>query len=111
MTTDRREHWENFYRSKAPDAVSWHAPQLATSLALLRQVGLHTGSRVIDVGAGASTLVRDVPPPTGAFDLWHDRAVLHFLIEPADAAAYSQDSSTRRTRHPGARRRPLPSPF
>lgn len=130
MTTDRREHWENVYRSKAPDAVSWFAPHLESSLALLRQAGLHVGSRVIDVGAGASTLVDDlldtgvtqltvldlstaaleiskqrlgdratavswiagdvrhVALPEGAFDLWHDRAVLHFLTEPADISAY-----------------------
>jgi len=28
------------------------------------------------------------PPNLGAFDVWHDRAVFHFLIEPADRAAY-----------------------
>jgi SAM-dependent methyltransferase len=26
----------------------------------------------------------------GAFDFWHDRAVLHFLTDPADAARYAQ---------------------
>ena len=26
--------------------------------------------------------------PDGAYDLWHDRAVFHFLTEPADRAAY-----------------------
>jgi SAM-dependent methyltransferase len=26
--------------------------------------------------------------PSRAFDVWHDRAVLHFLTEPADAARY-----------------------
>jgi len=26
--------------------------------------------------------------PTDAYDLWHDRAVFHFLTEPADRAAY-----------------------
>jgi SAM-dependent methyltransferase len=30
------------------------------------------------------TTISDV----GTFDLWHDRAVLHFLIEPQDRAAY-----------------------
>lgn len=27
-------------------------------------------------------------PPQGAFSIWHDRAVFHFLIEEADRAAY-----------------------
>lgn len=26
--------------------------------------------------------------PDGVYDLWHDRAVFHFLVEPADRAAY-----------------------
>lgn len=130
MDTDRREHWEDVYRNKAPDAVSWYTPHLDSSLALLRQSGLNAGSRVIDVGAGASTLVDDLIDagvreitaldlsnaalavsrqrlgaragavnwlaadirqaalPEAGYDLWHDRAVLHFLTEPADIAAY-----------------------
>ncbi len=31
--------------------------------------------------------------PRGAFDFWHDRAVLHFLTDPADAARYVQVAS------------------
>jgi hypothetical protein len=27
-------------------------------------------------------------PDVGQYDLWHDRAVFHFLTEPADRAAY-----------------------
>lgn len=33
--------------------------------------------------------MRDLPLGDGAFDAWHDRAVLHFLREPADRAAYA----------------------
>lgn len=32
--------------------------------------------------------VTRVDLPASAYDLWHDRAVLHFLVDPADAAAY-----------------------
>lgn len=32
--------------------------------------------------------VLTVPLPEGFFDLWHDRAVFHFLTEPADREAY-----------------------
>ena len=28
--------------------------------------------------------------PAGGFDLWHDRALFHFLTEPTDAARYAQ---------------------
>lgn len=34
------------------------------------------------------TSVLDWRPVPGLFDLWHDRAVLHFLTEPADQARY-----------------------
>ncbi len=129
---DRRTHWENIYRTKSANAVSWYRPHLEVSMEMLGEAGLFANSRVIDVGGGASTLVddlldrglRDVSvldaseealalvrhrlgdrarcvtwyvgdvlevalPPAG-FDFWHDRAVLHFLTDPADAARYAQ---------------------
>ncbi len=134
MTTqriDRRSHWQNVYRTRRVDAVSWYQPHLHVSLQLLAQAGLSARSRLIDVGAGASTLVddlldqglRDVSVvdvsaealalarlrlgaranrvtwyagdilelalPCGSFDFWHDRAVLHFLTDPEDAARYA----------------------
>ena len=57
---DRRTHWQNVYRTKRADSVSWYQPHLNVSLQLLEQAGLSPGSRVIDVGAGASTLVDDL---------------------------------------------------
>lgn len=130
MSEDRVSHWQSVYQSKSPDAVSWFAPHLASSLELLKQAGLTGTSRVIDVGAGASTLVDDLLElkvrsitaldisaaaldvarirlgpnaphvqwlvtdilnaelPAEGYDLWHDRATLHFLTDPADAARY-----------------------
>jgi ubiquinone/menaquinone biosynthesis C-methylase UbiE len=47
--------------------------------------------RLGDRGANVHWLVGDVTRvalPAGAFDYWHDRAVLHFLTLPDDAAAY-----------------------
>ena len=40
--------------------------------------------------ARAAWIVADVTTwrPTGQFDVWHDRAVFHFLTESADLAAY-----------------------
>lgn len=131
----RETHWENVYRTRPPDAVSWYRPHLETSLELLGMAGLATDSRVIDVGGGASTLVDDLvargvrsitvldisrsaldvvaqrlgprasavkwvasdvlsaPLPEAAFDLWHDRAVLHFLTDPEDAALYAAQAT------------------
>lgn len=53
-------HWEDVYRRKDAQGVSWYRPHLDVSLELLRQAGLNPGSRVIDVGGGASTLVDDL---------------------------------------------------
>jgi len=127
---DPRQHWENIYQTKAVDAVSWYAPHLAMSLALIQKVA-KKDSAIIDVGAGASTLVDDLLSagyqeltvldisepalactkkrlgssaasqvkwiagditsaalPLSAYDVWHDRAVFHFLTNPGQRAAY-----------------------
>jgi SAM-dependent methyltransferase len=31
--------------------------------------------------------------PEAGFDLWHDRAVLHFLLDPADVAGYARQAA------------------
>jgi SAM-dependent methyltransferase len=48
-------------------------------------------ARLGDRQSNASWLVKDVTrwsPPLEAFDLWHDRAVFHFLVEETDRAGY-----------------------
>ncbi|HET9109122.1 MAG TPA: class I SAM-dependent methyltransferase [Steroidobacteraceae bacterium] len=129
---DRQDHWQNIYRTKSADSVSWYRPRLDVSLELLTAAGMSATSRVIDVGGGASTLVDDlldrglrnvsvldlseqalavaqrrlgeraklvkwyagdvldIALPSGGFDLWHDRAVLHFLTDVSDAKRYAQ---------------------
>lgn len=53
-------HWEDVYQRKSVFEVSWYREHLDLSLSLLQQSGLGPGSRVIDVGGGASTLVDDL---------------------------------------------------
>lgn len=138
---DRRSHWDHVYRTKGPDHVSWFQAEARRSRALIERVAPSRDTRIIDVGAGASTLVdgllaagyRDVTvvdlSPTaltlaqqrigaaadtvtwlsgdvlalsfaaGAFDVWHDRAVFHFLTLPAERARYI--AQVRRTVAPG----------
>ena len=128
--TDKQQHWETVYRTKAPDAVSWYRPHLDTSLALIERAAPDRGAAVVDVGGGASTLVADLlargyrdlsvldisaaalnvarerlgeaadkvtwlaadlldaPLPQARYDLWHDRAVFHFLTEAEQRAHY-----------------------
>jgi SAM-dependent methyltransferase len=135
VSDERRNHWQNVYRTRKADTVSWYRSRLEVSLELLAWAGLSAGSRLIDVGGGASTLVDDlldqglsdvavldvseqalalarqrlgerakavrwyagdileISLPSGAFDFWHDRAVLHFLTSAADASRYSQTAA------------------
>ena len=124
------DHWENVYRSKNFNAVSWFAPHLGESLRLIEQLCPDKTAAIVDVGGGESTLVDDLwhrhyldlsvldisaaaidftKRRLGAkaqqvnwhvgditrynfadkkFDLWHDRAVFHFLTDPAARQAY-----------------------
>jgi SAM-dependent methyltransferase len=56
MSTNAAEHWNSVYATKATDEVSWFQRQPTTSQLLLTSVSSPSGA-VIDVGAGASTLV------------------------------------------------------
>lgn len=53
-------HWDSVYTSKQPEAVSWFQPHLGLSLQLIEQAGLSRNTRIVDIGAGASTLVDDL---------------------------------------------------
>jgi SAM-dependent methyltransferase len=136
-------HWNRVYETKAADRVSWYAPHLEQSLALIGQAALPKDAAIIDVGGGASTLPTDllalgytnvavldiaqaaidkakaqlgarsaeirwlvgdvttVPLAEGAYDLWHDRAVFHFLTDERDRAAYVRQ--VERALRPGGR--------
>ena len=127
---ESKEHWEKVYQTKAPDAVSWFAPHLETSLKLIEKAASEKLSKIIDVGGGESTLVDDlltrgyqnisvldisqtaidvakrrlgnaeklvqwycddiavVKLPDSYFDVWHDRAVFHFLTNPEHRLMY-----------------------
>ncbi len=127
---NRQAHWEKVYSSKSPSQVSWFRPHLQTSLALIERAAANRSASIIDVGAGASTLVDDLLArgyrgitvldisqraldvakdrlgeaaksirwlradvtqggfPQHSYDVWHDRAVFHFLTQPEERLAY-----------------------
>ena len=129
MSKQSESHWNSVYSTKAPDAVSWYAPHLKTSLQLIKRVAPKWPA-IIDVGGGESTLVDDllaegyryltvldisaeaievskkrfgvlatyinwrvgditkVDLPNNCYDVWHDRAVFHFLTNEDDRRAY-----------------------
>ncbi len=124
----RQAHWEDVYRAKATDELSWFQAQATVSLALVDLLDVSRDVAVVDVGAGASpflpalhrqgfrdltavdlsaraldalvtaagtsaglrTVVADVCTwsPPHAYGLWHDRAVLHFLVDDDARHAY-----------------------
>lgn len=127
---DAKAHWEYLYQTKGPDQMSWFEPEATLSVALIQRVAPTRNESIIDVGAGAATLVdglliagyhrltvldlsaaaleqarrrlgerasavewreADILTATlagGAFEVWHDRAVFHFLTDAADRRAY-----------------------
>ena len=131
---DRKLHWEHIYQDRKATEVSWYQQRPDYSLALISAAGANTSARIIDIGAGASTLVdylldagyqnitvldiaksaieqaktrlgnradsvvwleHDISDPNfagltadGLYDIWHDRAVFHFLTDAQDRTAY-----------------------
>jgi SAM-dependent methyltransferase len=127
---DREQHWENVYRNKATDEVSWFQQHAGASMRLIRETGVGLDAQIIDVGGGASVLVDNLLDagyrhltvldlsesalagtrtrlgdrasqvawiasditraalPASTYDVWHDRAVFHFLTDPSDRARY-----------------------
>lgn len=126
----RAEHWEQVYRTKGPDQVSWFQAEARLSRQLIEALHPDRAGAIIDVGGGASTLVDglldagyralsvldlspaalqqararlgtraervtwqaadilDVSLPAQRLDVWHDRAVFHFLTAADDRRRY-----------------------
>jgi 2-polyprenyl-3-methyl-5-hydroxy-6-metoxy-1,4-benzoquinol methylase len=55
--TDPKLHWENVYHENAPEEVSWFKTAHESSLSLIERTGMKKDDWIIDIGAGASTLV------------------------------------------------------
>jgi len=123
-------HWKDIYTKKDPKRVSWFQEHAETSLRIIQQQVIGKEAHIIDVGAGASTLVDDLlgagyekidvldisdealsiakqrlaakaehvnwisanildaDLPHHQYNLWHDRAVFHFLTDENDRKVY-----------------------
>jgi SAM-dependent methyltransferase len=55
-----RQHWEAIYTQHAPEQRSWFRPHLERSLEWVERAAPDKASPILDVGAGASTLVDDL---------------------------------------------------
>ena len=127
---DREQHWNDRYSTTIVEKLGWFRRHLERSLQWIDELGLPHDAPVIDIGAGASTLVDDLMErgftdisaldvsaealaitrkrlgesahsakwyvadvttaelPEASFDLWHDRAVFHFLTDESDRDLY-----------------------
>jgi len=54
---NRQAHWQNVYKEKGENQVSWFQERPAISLELIEAAGAEPGSAFIDIGGGASRLV------------------------------------------------------
>ena len=56
-TFDRKNHWENIYKTKELKDVSWFEPTPETSLGFFKQFNVPKSAKIIDIGGGDSFLV------------------------------------------------------
>ena len=138
---DSKAHWSGVYQTKQANDVSWYQNDPVMSLDFIRRAAPDSAARIVDAGAGASTLAdhlldagyRDLtlidlaaealdvvrqrlgdraasvafvegdvtapPLPTHTYDVWHDRAVFHFLTDEAARREYAD--AVRRVLKPG----------
>jgi len=130
---NKSDFWNNVYKSKDIDAVSWYADRLDTSLELIEKNCVQKENTIIDIGSGRSSLAYDlynlgynnltlldiseeaisqtlnrlgklpvsiktiigniskITTQENLYDLWHDRAVFHFLTEESQRIKYVQN--------------------
>ena len=133
MDDAMKDHWEHVYASKELDRLGWYEEDPEPSITLISRCSIDKDAPVLDVGAGASTLIDylvdhgykdviavdisetalqklskrlgkeksrrirwitdDITKPVhidklSGIALWHDRALLHFLLEEKERQMY-----------------------
>ena len=122
-----RSHWENIYKTKKIDGVSWFQETPLESLELIEKYSSNNSDKIIDIGCGKSFLadtllklnyenitlvdislnaLKEVKERLNnkslnfietdvlnlkleqTFDIWHDRAVFHFITEKESVEKY-----------------------
>jgi len=78
--------------SRLVDALSEEGFANLTVLDVSEAAMEKTKARLGARATGVTWIVADVTTwqPTGAYDVWHDRAAFHFLTAPEDRSAYAQ---------------------
>lgn len=53
-------HWNNLYKNSDPDKLGWYEERARPSLDLINECVLSKDARILNVGAGATTLIDDL---------------------------------------------------
>lgn len=133
INTMSKKHWDDVYAARDTQTLGWYEETPEPCLRLIASCALDKDAPILDVGAGATTLidnlldigysriaaldisetalaalqkrlgpdranrvqwiVDDITQPTailehGPVALWHDRALLHFLLQESERQAY-----------------------
>ena len=124
---DTRSHWENIYKNKKIDEVSWYEETPLESINLINKFSKNNHDKIIDVGCGKGFLADNLIKlnytnitlldislnalneinhrlnnrnvsfiesnildfrSKKKFDIWHDRAVFHFITNKKKVKEY-----------------------
>lgn len=55
--SEAKEHWENIYKTKLPNEVSWTQSKPRTSLNFIESFKVDKSAKIIDIGGGDSNLI------------------------------------------------------
>ena len=124
---EKKKHWENIYKTKNIDGVSWYQETPYESIELIKKFSTTDSDMIIDIGCGKSFLadnllklnyknitlvdislnaLKEVKERLNnkslnfietdvlnlklerTFDIWHDRAVFHFITNKKSVEKY-----------------------
>ena len=124
---EKKKHWENIYKTKNIDGVSWYQETPYESIELIKKFSTTDSDMIIDIGCGKSFLadnllklnyknitlvdislnaLKEVKERLNnkslnfietdvlnlklerTFDIWHDRAVFHFITNKKSIEKY-----------------------
>lgn len=57
---DLNKHWNNVYSNNLEEKLGWYETDLAPTLKLISKSGLNTSARILNVGAGSTTLIDEL---------------------------------------------------
>lgn len=57
---DYKSHWEQVYEKRSFDKLGWYEKQSIPSLELIKQCNISKDAKILNVGAGATTIIDDL---------------------------------------------------